>query len=110
MTRAYQEDGSDLTDELALLAGQPDVMRVQHEPEGITPLQRAERVAAESPEGNLDAAQRAAADFLAALGIEVDREELRATPARMARAYPELFQPRPPNMTTFPNDAEYDEL
>ncbi len=110
MTRAYQEDGSDLTDELALLAGQPDVMRVQHEPKGITPLQRAERVAAESPEVNLDAAQRAAADFLAALGIEVDREELRATPARMARAYAELFQARPLNMTTFPNDAEYDEL
>jgi GTP cyclohydrolase IA len=110
MTRAYQQDGSDLTDELALLTGEPDVMRVQHGPAGITPLQRPEWVAAESAEVNLDAAQRAAADFLAALGIEVDREELRATPARMARAYAELFQARPLNMTTFPNDAEYDEL
>ena len=34
---------------------------------------------------DIDAARRAAADFLAALGIDVDREDLRETPARMAR-------------------------
>jgi GTP cyclohydrolase I len=36
---------------------------------------------------DLAAAERAAADFLAALGVELGQEELRETPARMARAY-----------------------
>src|SRR5712691_11927008 len=59
---------------------------------------------------DLDAARRAAADFLSALGIDVDREELRDTPARMARAYAELFSARPLRLTTFANDEGYDEL
>lgn len=59
---------------------------------------------------DLSAAERAAADFLAALGIELDGEELRETPGRMARAYAELFEPRPLRMTTFPNTEGYDEL
>jgi GTP cyclohydrolase I len=49
-----------------------------------------------------DAVERAAADFLAALGIDLDREERRATPARMARAYAELLAARPFRLTTFP--------
>src|SRR5215469_1679797 len=49
-------------------------------------------------------AQRAAGEFLAALGIELDAEELRETPARMARAYAELFDSPPFRLTTFPND------
>ena len=32
------------------------------------------------------------------------------TPARMARAYAEMFAPRPFDLTTFPNDEGYDEL
>jgi GTP cyclohydrolase IA len=56
------------------------------------------------------AAEKAAADFLAALGIDLDREERRATPARMARAYAELLAPRPFRLTTFPNEEGYDEL
>jgi len=59
---------------------------------------------------DVDAAERAAADFLAALGIDVDREDLRETPARMARAYAELFDARPLLLTTFANDEGYDEL
>ena len=59
---------------------------------------------------DLVAAQRAAADFLAALGVELGQEELRETPARMARAYAELFDSRPFRLTTFPNDEGYDEL
>jgi GTP cyclohydrolase IA len=59
---------------------------------------------------DLVAAQRAAADFLAALGVELGEEERRATPARMARAYAELFDSRPFQLTTFPNDEGYDEL
>jgi GTP cyclohydrolase IA len=57
-----------------------------------------------------DAAERAAAGFLTALGIDLDREDRRATPARMARAYAELFAARPFRLTTFPNDEGYDEL
>ena len=59
---------------------------------------------------DLAAAQRAAADFLAALGVKLGQEELRETPARMARAYAELFDSRPFRLTTFPNDEGYDEL
>jgi GTP cyclohydrolase I len=59
---------------------------------------------------DVDAASRAAADFLAALGIDVEREDLRETPARMACAYAELFSARPLRLTTFANDEGYDEL
>jgi GTP cyclohydrolase I len=59
---------------------------------------------------DLRAAERAAADFLTALGIDLDREERRATPGRMARAYAELLAARPFRLTTFPNDEGYDEL
>jgi GTP cyclohydrolase I len=59
---------------------------------------------------DLSAAEHAAAEFLQALGIELDSESLRGTPGRMARAYAELFTPRPFGLTTFPNDEGYDEL
>jgi GTP cyclohydrolase IA len=59
---------------------------------------------------DLQAAERAAADLLTALGVDLDREERRATPARMARAYAELFAAEPFKLTTFPNDEGYDEL
>jgi GTP cyclohydrolase I len=42
--------------------------------------------------------------------VDLDSESLAATPARMARAYAEMFSPRPFDLTTFPNDAGYDEL
>jgi GTP cyclohydrolase I len=59
---------------------------------------------------DLPAAERAAAEFLTALGIDLDREDRRATPARMTRAYAELFTAQPFRLTTFPNDEGYDEL
>jgi GTP cyclohydrolase IA len=68
------------------------------------------RIASDGAGVDLAAAERAAADFLAALGIEVDRAGLRETPARMARVYAELFDVRPLQLTTFPNDEGYDEL
>ena len=68
------------------------------------------RIASGKADIDLDAAERAAADFLAALGIDYDREGLRETPARMARAYAELFDAPPLQLTTFPNDESYDEL
>ena len=52
-----------------------------------------------------DAVERAAADFLAAPGIDLDREERRPTPARTARVYAELLAARPFRLTTFPNDV-----
>ncbi|MFI1538291.1 GTP cyclohydrolase I FolE [Streptomyces anandii] len=59
---------------------------------------------------DLAAAERAAGQFLRALGIGTESESLRGTPGRMARAYAELFSPRPFDLTTFPNDEGYDEL
>ena len=73
-------------------------------------MTRALHLAREGPGVDIDAAQRAAADFLSALGVAVDREDLRETPARMARAYAELFDARPLRLTTFANDEGYDEL
>jgi GTP cyclohydrolase I len=73
-------------------AGVP--LRVLHEPGPI----------------DLAAAEQAAGAFLTALGVPLDSESLRATPGRMARAYAELFAPRPFELTTFPNDEGYDEL
>ncbi|MBF6069709.1 GTP cyclohydrolase I FolE [Nocardia farcinica] len=68
------------------------------------------RVVPDSGAIDLTAAERAAADFLAALGVSLDDEHLRATPGRMARAYAELFTPRSFDLTTFPNEEGYDEL
>jgi GTP cyclohydrolase I len=62
------------------------------------------------PRVDLAAAEGAAREFLAALGIELDAEELRETPARMVRAYAELFDAEPFVLTTFPNEEDYDEL
>jgi GTP cyclohydrolase I len=59
---------------------------------------------------DLAAAERAAADFLHALGMDTTAESLRDTPRRMASAYAELLRPSPFNLTTFPNDEGYDEL
>ena len=59
---------------------------------------------------DLAAAERAAADFLHALGMDTTAESLRDTPRRMASAYAELLCPSPFNLTTFPNDEGYDEL
>jgi GTP cyclohydrolase I len=68
------------------------------------------RIASHAASVDMEAAERAAAGFLAALGVDLAREELRDTPGRMARAYAELFDARPLRLTTFPNDEGYDEL
>ena len=59
---------------------------------------------------DLDAAERAVADLLLALGQDPHTEHLRDTPRRVAAAYAELLTPRPFNFTTFANDEDYDEL
>jgi GTP cyclohydrolase I len=58
---------------------------------------------------DLPAAERAAADLLAALGAGASGH-LEETPRRVAAAYAELLTPVPFNPTTFPNDEGYDEL
>jgi GTP cyclohydrolase I len=86
----------------------------------MTSLPRTEAAEAASPRAlrvvpppvavDVAAAERAAADFLHALGIRTDSESLQDTPGRMARAYAELFTSPEFDLTTFPNDEGYDEL
>ncbi|HEX2274088.1 MAG TPA: GTP cyclohydrolase I FolE [Acidimicrobiales bacterium] len=59
---------------------------------------------------DLDAAERAVADLLLALGQDPQAEHTRETPRRVAAAYAELLTPREFTLTTFPNDEGYDEL
>lgn len=59
---------------------------------------------------NVAAATLAAEEFLAALGVSLNSEHLRQTPARMARAWAQMLTPRPFSLTTFPNDGGYEEL
>jgi GTP cyclohydrolase IA len=73
------------------------LLHVVPPPEGRQPVDRT-------------AAERAAADLLAALGADLRAEGFRDTPRRMAAAYTELLTPEPFNLTTFPNDEGYDEL
>jgi len=79
-------------------------------PEPVNGQHRPLRVVHPSAPVDLAAAERAAAAFLAALGVDVDTENRCGTPGRMARAYAEMFAPRPFDLTTFPNDEGYDEL
>lgn len=71
---------------------------------------RAHRVEPLPARVDLRAAERAAHDLMAALGLDVDAEALADTPRRMVEGYRELFSPRSFDLTTFPNDEGYDEL
>jgi GTP cyclohydrolase IA len=68
------------------------------------------RVVPSSDGVDLVAAERAAAAFLRALGVDTGSDATAATPRRMAHAYAEMLRPRPFELTTFPNDEHYDEL
>ena len=59
---------------------------------------------------DLEAAERAAADLIQALGADTESESLEGTPRRIAAMYAELLSPVPFDATTFPNDGGYDEL
>ena len=68
------------------------------------------RVAHADQEVDLERAARAAQQLLNALGVSTESESMAETPARMARAYAEMLSPRSFDLTTFPNDEQYDEL
>lgn len=68
------------------------------------------RVVHQRREPDREAAARAVADLLTALGRDVTDEHLADTPRRVADAYVEMLTPNPFDLTTFPNDNGYDEL
>ena len=69
------------------------------------------RIARPTPAGtDRNAAERAAADLLTALGLDLEQEHLADTPRRMADALLEMTTVPEFDLTTFPNDEEYDEL
>lgn len=59
---------------------------------------------------NLPAAERAVRDLLVALGRDPSSPHLTDTPRRVAESFTEMLTPREFDLTTFPNDEEYDEL
>ncbi|SCL49863.1 GTP cyclohydrolase I [Micromonospora chersina] len=77
---------------------------------GVRVTVSALRVQHQRPRRDPAAAERAAAEFLAALGVDLSADGLADTPGRMARAYAELLTPREFQLTTFANDEGYDEL
>lgn len=64
----------------------------------------------EQPVIDHEAAERAVRDLLGALGRDVREPGLRETPRRVAAAYAELLTHEPVALTTFANEAGYDEL
>jgi GTP cyclohydrolase I len=61
-------------------------------------------------EVNLPAAERAVRDLLLALGRDPSSPHLADTPRRVAESFTEMLTPREFDLTTFPNDENYDEL
>jgi GTP cyclohydrolase I len=61
-------------------------------------------------EVNLPAAERAVRDLLMALGRDPSSPHLADTPRRVAESFTEMLTPREFDLTTFPNDEDYDEL
>jgi GTP cyclohydrolase I len=68
------------------------------------------RIVHEQAPVDLAAAERAAADLLAALGQPLHDEAMLETPRRMAAAYAELLAVPAFDLTSFPNTEQYDEL
>ncbi|MFG1707432.1 GTP cyclohydrolase I [Nonomuraea sp. M3C6] len=59
---------------------------------------------------DLAGAEQAAVAMLTALGVDLKREGMAETPGRMVRALAEMCTPRDFDLTTFPNEAGYDQL
>jgi GTP cyclohydrolase I len=75
-------------------------------PEDRVPLQ----LVGDHPPVDLARAERAVAEFIDSMGVDLSDEGLAATPRRVARAFAELLTPQPFEVTTFPNAEGYDEL
>ncbi|GAA1016133.1 GTP cyclohydrolase 1 [Acrocarpospora pleiomorpha] len=68
------------------------------------------RITPTRPETDPGAAEKAAADLLTALGLDLADENLVDTPRRMAHALLEMTTASDFELTTFPNSEGYDEL
>ena len=77
---------------------------------GAPELEPARRVVHGRAGVDVQAAARAVADLLVALGKDPGSPHLADTPRRVAQSYLELLTPREFELTTFPNDEGYDEL
>src|SRR5450631_4085078 len=58
---------------------------------------------------DLPAAERAVRDLLLALGRDPSSPHLADTPRRVAESFTEMLTPREFDLTTFPNDEDYDD-
>ena len=68
------------------------------------------RIVHERPPVDVPAAESAATALLSALGIDLDREGLAETPRRMVDALVEMTTVPEFDLTSFPNEEDYDEL
>jgi GTP cyclohydrolase I len=68
------------------------------------------RMVHHAPEVDLAAAEQAAGDLLAALGLPVDSPDMAETPRRMSHALAEMLSVPAFDFTTFENSGGYDEL
>jgi GTP cyclohydrolase I len=89
------------------------ITRLEHEIEAQNGAQdgsRHLRVVHGRQEVNLPAAEQAVRDLLLALGRDPSSPHLADTPRRVAESLTEMLTPREFDLTTFPNDENYDEL
>ena len=68
------------------------------------------RITHEPAPVDLDKAEVAATEMLAALGLPIDSADMFETPRRLVHAYAEMLTPPEFDSTTFENAAGYDEL
>ena len=89
------------------------IAKLEHKvavPTGGSDGSRRLRVVHGRQEVNLPAAERAVRDLLLALGRDPSSPHLADTPRRVAESFTEMLTPREFDLTTFPNDENYDEL
>src|SRR5471032_2600390 len=89
------------------------IAKLEHEitaPDGWQAGSQRLRVVHDREHVNLPAAERAVRDLLVALGRDPSSPHLVDTPRRVARSFTEMLTPREFDLTTFPNDEQYDEL
>jgi GTP cyclohydrolase I len=78
------------------------------DPRDVVPAMPARLV--DASKFDLVAAERAALELLRAIGADVQAPSLLGTPRRVAASFAELLTPAEFSVTSFPNEAYYDEL